>query len=106
VVRNETEKQKALYDIKRQAGSFKDLLVIPYRNYLGNYPHSRVAIFIGIIDNMDNYSAKKIVDNLKESTAAIICSVKGNRNWKDVLEESLVDSLSYYKGRYNLLRIE
>jgi len=106
VVKNKTELEKAKYDIKRQAGFFKDTLTLPFENYLGGYPHSRVAIFIGIIDKMDNDGARIFIDNLKKSATQIICAVKPNRNWKDTLGKSLIDSLSYYKGRFNLLRIE
>lgn len=92
-------------DATRQAGFFKQLLKINYKNYLGGYPYSRVAIFIGIIDKMDSGNAIAFVENLLESAQEIVCAVSPNRDWRNVLAKYEVNGLNYYRNKWSLLRI-
>lgn len=105
VVRNNDEKKHAEYDTKRQAGFFKKLIVSNYMKGEGGYPASRIAIFIGIIDRMDNEYAKKFVDFLLKGVNEVVCAVKPNRNWRDVFGKNLADVVGYNKGNWLLLRI-
>lgn len=105
---SETEKEVSdvKRDAQRQAGFFKELLKIPYKAYRGYFPASRVAIFIGIIDEMSPDDAKIFVDNLLKSVNEIVCAVAPNRDWRSALAKYRLDGLSYYKDQWILLRIE
>jgi len=97
IVRNEQEKAKAESDSKRHAGNFK--------TFINGFKKSRVAIFIGIIDDMSDRDARRHVDYLSKGVNEVVCAVRPDRDWERVFGKRLVDSLKYYKGQYRLLRI-
>jgi len=103
----ETDKEVAdvKRDAARQAGFFKQLIKVDYKSYRGGYPYSRVAIFVGVIDEMDSSDARDFIDNLLESAQEIVCAVTPNRDWRDVLAKYKVNGLNYYRNKWSLLRI-
>jgi len=100
ILKNENEKRQAESDAKRQAGFFKNIRIDGE-----GYPKSRIAIFIGIIDNLPDRKATEFVNYLLKGVKEVVCSVKPNRDWGKILGKRIVDALRYNKGKCLLLRL-
>lgn len=100
IVRDGKEKRQAESDAKRQAGFFKSIRVDGE-----GYPKSRIAIFIGIIDDLPDNRAKEFVDFLLKGVKEVVCAVRPTRNWRDIFGKRIIDALGYNKGRWLLLRL-
>lgn len=74
--------KKAQKDCEIQAGFFKDFY---YFDFKGNIPQARVAIFMGILDDLAEDQIHRYLDLLLRRVRVVVCAQKSPRDWQKIL---------------------
>lgn len=98
MVVREDQMKRTESDAQRQAGTFKSLV-----SHIERCPRSRVAIFIGIMDDMTDDEARKYIEYLLKGVREVVCAVREDRDWKKVLGKRIQYGLRYYHDQWRLL---
>jgi len=94
--------KKAKTDCEIHSGVFKELL---HFDFYKNCPQAKLTIFINIIDDLQEDEIFTYLDVLLRRTREIVCAVRNDRSWKDLLDSKYDVDMSEYKDKQFCLLI-
>jgi hypothetical protein len=88
--------KKAKKDCEIHSGSFKNLY---YFDFVKDCPSAKVTIFIDVIDKLQKDEMFEFLDMLLRRGREIVCAVRNDRNWRDLLSGKYLVNVSEYRDK-------
>ena len=104
VTDNEDGVKKAKNDCEIHSGKFKNFY---YADYIKTSPSSKIIIFVNVLDQLKGDEVFDFLDMLLRRCREVVCAVRNDRNWREVLSGNYNINMSQYSdGSFVLLSIK
>lgn len=88
--------KKAKKDCEIHSGNFKNLF---YADFIKDCPNAKLTLFINIIDRLPIDDTYNFLDMLLRRSREIICAVKNDRDWRNLLGGKYSVDMTQYKDK-------
>lgn len=88
--------KKAEKDCEIHSGKFKDLF---YFDFIKDCTPAKVTIFVNILEELDSDEMFMFLDMLLRRSREVVCAVRNDRNWRNLLSGKYSVNVSEYKDK-------